>query len=306
MERKIPSINDTFDLDLFLDIVRKKLILILLVITTAGAGAYLYLRYTPRIFSASAIIQINKEEVNEETINKFSDLDNGNSLQNLIELLRSKEFLKRITTKLPLSVTYFSEGTFLDTEFYKNAPFFVEFKDLPNFLYNTDIYIEFIDEKNFIVSLTQNGKRQEFTFKTNQWEHFFGGKIYLNISDYLRIKQKRDNLKNNQFYIRIYSIEQSIQAHMSGLEISILNQNANTIEIKHQSQNPDKSSDIVNTIAEDFMQFNVEKKQERAEKILKFIEEQLTIVYGNLEESESALKNFKNAHNITNTQSKNQ
>lgn len=304
MERKIPAFNDTFDLDLFLSIIRQKLLLTLFIFGFAAAGAYVYLRYTPRIYAASAIIQINKDEVDEETINKIGDFDNGNSLQNLIELLRSKEFLKRITAKLPLSITYFSEGTFLDTEFYKNAPFFVEVKDLPSFLYGIPLYIEFIDEKKYIVSLEQNGKVQEFTYSTNSWGDFFGGKIYLNISDYLRIKQKSDNINNNQFYIKLFSNEQSIQSHMAGLEISILNQNANTIEIKHQSQNADKSSDIVNTIAEDFMQFNIEKKQERAEKILKFIEEQLTIVYANLEDAESALKNFKNKHNIVDLKAK--
>ncbi len=300
MEREIPKINDTFDLELLIEIVKRKLVLSLLILLLATTGAYLYLRYTPRIYSASAIIQINKDEIDEETINKFDDFSSGNSLQNLIELLRSKEFLKRIAAKLPLSVSYFSEGTFLDTEYYKNAPFFVEVKDLPAFLYGATIYINFISDKQYVVNINHDGHIREFTFKTNTWESLFEGKIYLNISDLLRIKQKSDNIKNNRFYIKLYTVEQSITTHMSGLQVSILNQNANTIEIKHLSQNPDKSSDIVNTIAEDFMKFNVEKKQEKADKILRFIEEQLTIVYSNLESAESALKNFKYKHNISN------
>lgn len=301
MERKIPSINDTFDLDTLLEIIKRKLVLSVLIFALSVAGAYLYLRYTPRTYSASAIIQINKDEVGDEAVAKFDELSRGNSLQNLIELLRSKEFLKRIALKLPLSVTYFGEGTFLDTEFYKNAPFFVEVKDLPNFLYNTPIYIHFVSEKEYIISIGQNGSKKEFKFTANKWEDFFEGQIYLNISDYLRIKQKADNIKNNQFYIKLFSQEQILLTHMSGLQISILNQNANTIEIKHLSHNAEKSSDIVNTIAEDFMEFNVEKKQERAEKILRFIDEQLIIVYENLEGAETALKSFKNKHNIIET-----
>ena len=84
-----------------------------------------------------------------------------------------------------------------------------------------------------------------------------------------------------------------LDEHRKNLDIRLLNQSAQTISISFKDNNPAKTSEIVNTIAEEFLKYNVEKKRESAQNVLKFIDEQLQKFMMELDETEKKLHTFK-------------
>ncbi|MCL2327024.1 MAG: polysaccharide biosynthesis tyrosine autokinase [Bacteroidetes bacterium] len=296
-QKHIPVLNDTFEFGKFIHVIKLNLIFYIAIILLGIGGTFLYLRYTQPKYQAFTVIQINNEQTNDFL--KTENLYGRNSLSTTIELLRSQEFLKRTLTKLNLYTGYYSKGNVLTSEFYNSAPFFVELDEIQSSFYNRPIYVS-INKKTKLVELTYSidGKNEISTqIERNTWQQISGAKIYVNIVN----EDAFFEPANNFFFIR-YDDETAFKKHIdTKLQISILNSDANTIQISYTNFNPQKTADIVNTISEMFLIYDVEKKQERALKVLDFIEEQLKIVYDKLGESERELSNFKKAHNITGT-----
>lgn len=294
-KKKVSTFNDSFDFNKLLTIIKRTFVFYVLIGAIAMVGAFLYLRYTPQTFQAYSIIQINEEKNND--ILKVDNVYGKTSLNNLIELIRSQEFLKRSLQKLNLYTTYFQEGKFLTSELYNKTPFFVEYKDVQPIFYNKNIYVQYNKKTDSLIISYELERDKEIhhTLKRNTWTQIHGAEIYINITNLAQLSEG----KGGKYFFKILNDSGAFAEHIAGLQVSILNYDAKTIQIYHSGSNAQKSSDIVNTISEDFLTFNVEKKQERAEKVLEFIEEQMDVVYEKLNESEKQLNAFKRNYNIT-------
>ena len=267
-----------------------------LILIIASISAFIFLRYTPPLFDTFAIIQINKGTDREMSslmiqTNMESMLDAN--LNNLVELIRSPEFKKRTLRKLPLNINYYSEGTFLNYEQYTSNPYFVELKDVKSFFQSIPIYVKFIDEKTYVLTYNIDKEKIIDTLKVNKWNDIKGCKIYLNVSNYQKIEEYQRFLTGKSFYFISYDDNGALSANFSSIEVKIADEAASIIMLEYWGQNPVKAADILNTLIQDFLDYNVEKKQEKANKILQFIDDQLKLEYKFLDEAENNLSTFK-------------
>ncbi|MBE9468820.1 MAG: polysaccharide biosynthesis tyrosine autokinase [Bacteroidetes bacterium] len=292
-QNKIPIINEKFDLQIFLLILKKNIWLFLLFICLSIFGTYLYLRYTPPVYKSISIIQINNEGSQAQKILNIEDIYEKKDISNVIELLRSKEFLKRVYNKLPLNIEYYTQGTFQSTELYRTSPFKLETKIDNPCIYNMPIFINFHDKTSFTIQYEISGKKYKYNLKTNIWNLICGGKIKLSINNYKRIELQQSNLNKTAYSFIINKPDNIFSKHANTLNIKLLNRYANTIEISCSANNANKTSEMVNTIAEEYMKYDIEKKKESAQKILSFIDLQLKSVYKNLDNTEKQLHEFK-------------
>ena len=97
-QTRIPIINDNFDLSIFTQILRKGWWVCVLLLAASVTAAFLYLRYTQPLYESSCVIQINEEDRNANMLN-FSNQYHKTDLSKVLELMRSKEFLKRALPK---------------------------------------------------------------------------------------------------------------------------------------------------------------------------------------------------------------
>ncbi len=296
-QTKIPLINDKFDIAIFIQILKKNYWIALVLILFSIIGAFLYLRYTQPIYNAMSIIQIN--ETNRTTrVLDIEDVYHNDDISKVIELLRSKEFIKRALNKLNLDVSYFVEGTFLATELYDHSPFIIEWQANSSAIYDKPYYIEFKDIENAKITVYSGDNELEIELKTNEWTDISGGSIRCQLTDYNSIAYQKENYKGNRYYFIINNPLNIVNKHINNLQISLLNRSAQTIQIMYSGYNAEKSTNITNTIAEEYMKYDVEVKKESAENILAFIEDRLKVVYQNLDETERKLHTFKKKNKI--------
>lgn len=295
--KKIPAYNDTFDLGKLGIVIKKNFWIYLLLIAFTFVAAKLYFRYTIPTYETYSIIQINNDEERDKKIVEFTEAYGQSSMTNLIELIRSSEFLRRTLQQLNLQTNYFAEGRFVTMELYKKSPFFVEIENPQiNFL-NKKIYVDYSEETDLVTISYEINAENTYSvdIKRNEWTEINGCKIYVNIiSTDSFISQK-----TAKYYFINYDEKTAFATQFANLDVSILSFDANTIQVKYTSCNAQKASEIVNAICENFLAYNVEKKQERAEKILQFINEQLEIVYAQLTDSEQKLEQFKKDNKIS-------
>jgi len=293
-QNKIPIINDKFDPAIFFQILKKSYWVALLLLVISFIGAFLYLRYTQPLYNSSSVIQINEKNQSSQILN-IEDVYKNEDVSKIIELLRAKEFLKRALSKLHLEVSYYIEGTFLETELYSRVPFTIEAKASNISLYDHPIYLDFIDHEHVVIHFKDSFEKN---IQPNQWNEIPGGSIRLTINDYDAIQEQKDNYKNNQYFFVINNPQNIVDLYSKNLDISLLNYSAQTIKISFSGFNAEKAANIVNTIAEEYLRYDVEVKKESANKVLSFIEDQLKVVYKNLDETEKQLHQFKKENKI--------
>ena len=100
-------------------------------------------------------------------------------------------------------------------------------------------------------------------------------------------------LNSDNYYFIINNPSTILSNYIRPLNISIINEAAKTVSITFRDENAQKTSDIVNTIAEEFVIYDIEKKAESTNKIIEFIDNQINRMYDTLAKSENQLERFK-------------
>ena len=98
-----------------------------LTIILAYLLAFLYLRYQRPIYNAKAIVLIKDEKkgAGVSELSAFQDIGlmkGGSSLDNEIEIYKSRSLMMRVVHDLGLQTTYFTKGKIMSQELYKKSP----------------------------------------------------------------------------------------------------------------------------------------------------------------------------------------
>ena len=80
---------------------------------------------------------------------------------------------------------------------------------------------------------------------------------------------------------------------MNRLKFRIVNEAANSVEISFEDGSPSKAADFANAVAFQYINYDLERKIESSDRILKFIENQIQEVFERLKSSETSIQEFK-------------
>lgn len=286
-EKNIPQINQDLDIKLLLHVLTKNLVWIVFLFVLAITSAFLLIRYTKPIYKAQTVIQFTANEGENMNVldEKLNPYDNTNIAKD-IELLRAPVFLQRVVNRLPVDVSYYSKGAILNFETYRSGPFYVEFDTVETGMYGKKFSLQILDGKNFEIS-SQDGELRDKKYN-------FGDEIKVGSTRFKIILRTDKAVDPNTKYFFIFNNPQYFVNELNGaLEVNVLNEAAKTVEVSYTGYNPVKVADVVNAIAKEFEYFNIEKKQESANKILLYIDKTLGIVSSSLGENEKELNRYR-------------
>ena len=180
-KQRLTNFSNEFDLGLFVHILRKTVMWVLLCIGVSVVSAVLYLRYTPEIYQAKAIIQLGEDDRSSKILNVAS-IGDDHSIQAKLELLRSKLLIKNTLAQIPLSVSYYAQGQILTNEHYTLSPYTVEvLTNGDRSIFNRECFVTFDNESEYRL----NFKGKEYgPLKVNIWEQANGFSLRLTIDDW--------------------------------------------------------------------------------------------------------------------------
>lgn len=289
--KKIPILNEKIDPYIILYVIKRSIIISIIYFIVCIALALIYIRYTPPVYKASSIIQI-KDDNNTNALLELTTQKEEVNLNQTIELLRSPEFLKRIIRKLPLNVSYFAQGTFLESEMYRSSPFVAEYEVINPQFYNVPIYISFINS-HATIRYEINDKERTQNIKLNEWNELEGLKLKINITDHNAIHEQTQKIKKDSYFIIINDSDFVLKKYSKQLNIFILNNEANTIQISFTDKNALKTAEFVKTMAEEYISFDIERKIESSKNVLAFIDEQTKKLYKTIDSLEEQLLQYR-------------
>ncbi len=295
---RITNFSGEFDLGLFLFIARKSLIWIICFFAITFSAAKIYLRYTTPVYESSSTIQVQTSNQANKLLNVENVYGSENVLAEAVELLRSKVFLKRVLSKLPLGISYFEEGTFKNNELYRNNPFSVEIKENDNTIYGTKIHLDFINNNEGTVNFTLNEKKYSKSYIVGSWIKFPQFDLKINKTKNDEIEKQQSTIKESAYYFIVNDTATLVNTYFSNVDVKLLKEDAKTISISFKDFNGQKASDIVSKMTEEYTSFDIERKGESSKSVIGFINQQLDTVYRQLKFSENSIQDFKKTNNV--------
>jgi tyrosine-protein kinase Etk/Wzc len=292
--------NTGLDIGVITYLLHKSRLWILLFFALAFLVAFVYLRYSQPIYESKAVVQINEGNQAGDIL-KLNSLDeNSNLIAEAIEQIRSRVFLKRVVEKLDIGVNYFSEGTFKNNELYHSSPYLVRINPKDVSIYGHEVYVE-LNNKLDGGKITLGG--QTHNFQVGEWlkTDRFDINIYLNKR--MDANQIRQLIRENKaFYFITSNVEEVTARLQAKVDVRLQSDMAKTILITVKDVNSEKSTDIVNAITEEYLNYDVERKSESSTNIISFIDAQLGSVYNDLKLTESDLQRFKKEKNFADSE----
>ncbi len=290
--------NVEFDPAKFFFLLKRSLWWILIILFAGLVGSYLYLRYTEKIFEASAVIKLeikNDADLLDISVNPLGDGKDKNKLAGEIELIKSEIIYDRLIDSLGLGISYYAKGNILNSERFESSSFKVIVKNASN-QEDRPIYIVFKDENSFLIS-----KNESFESATqqrvNQW--FVFGRDSLKV-----IKSSLFDESNiNENYYFVFNSDRSLYSYFNrNLGVAIESFAANTLKLIFKDPNRSKAIKIIENVIEIYKSQSIESKNQVFEQSLQYLEDQLVITKDTLSFYEDLIAKLTEVNKIPEVQ----
>jgi len=238
-------------------------------------GAYIYLRYTNKVYVANSQILVG----GNNAVSASSDLVSQGlygvrtiNIDNELELLRSNKLLERVVRKGNFNLRYFNEGTIKRMELYRAAPFYIQSINLKDSSIAWAIKIKNLSNKG---GNYQIGNGALDTFKWNDTVSLSFGKIVFR-------KRNLPIAADELYTVEWASVPKAAAEIRGGLTVRSQSQRTTIMSLTLVSANPFRAADILDMLTYEFSEQDVELKKEISLSTLAFIDDRLRIVANDL------------------------
>jgi tyrosine-protein kinase Etk/Wzc len=257
---------------------------ILMIITMISSIGYI--RYTSPKFMATASLIIKDEKKGNEESKFLESLNMINAkkiIENEVEVLKSRPVIDAVVKKLRLYAPIYIEGKILDLNVYDNQPFTIEIENIEKTKETKEnIYLSFDKTMQRIYLNNKYVGNAGNPLKTK-----YGVITFINNPSYKKIQSKFG------YYFKIITIRNQTKNILNNLKVNSTNKLSSVVELQYKDYTPKLSEDVLNEIIHSYNYSAINEKNITAKNTLKFIEERLNIVGGELAVIEKKIQQYK-------------
>jgi tyrosine-protein kinase Etk/Wzc len=285
------------------------------------AAAFMVNKLTPRVISVNSIIGPIEDKRpsllgSNNLFGGMGEFSQVRNLENDINTLNSFSLVSSTIKSLNLEVGYFLEKSRIikqTHQIYRESPYIVNIDKShiqPIFL---RIYIKYIDEKsyrikadndditlynyvdNMIVS-KHNLLKIDTICKFNETisNRYFKFSVSLVNDQYKSIAKDE-----SQLYFVFYHQDLIANTYLKNLKIAPVSLKSSLIKVSFQGENIDLTIDFLNKYLQTYLGDDLSKKNKIAQNTVNFIDTQISGISDSLVKSESKLKDYRSANQVT-------
>lgn len=286
--------EEEFNLKLFLLKYLRYWYWFVIALAVAFGAAVLYLQRTVPIYKVTASLLIKDEKrgisAGDEALKEL-DLFGGNKIvENEIEVLKSRALMQKVVDDLNLTVTYSTEGRFRDTELFQQSPVTLNYTQLQAPAYVNPLYIRTLDAQHYEL-LDQDQKQLGIYLYTQPVN-----------SDYGRFRVFLANAKaplGQLIKIKFGRTESLVASYITQLQITQINPKSTVLDLSMEMAVPEKGKAILAKLLDAYTFSALEDKNLEATNTLRFIEERLKLITGELVIVEKDVESYKTSQGVT-------
>ena len=261
-------------------------------ISIALTVAYINIRYKVPIFSSSISLLIKDDKSSrgggeDLILENLTTYKKKTNLANEIEMIKSNSMISRVVRILNLNWSYYNEGNIKRVELYGN----------------TSIHANWVELKDSSTSATiilvRKRESVYIEYGPNRYKKIFSGDIVEYPFGKMRVFFDPSEIVKENKYIILYQPTTSVAASIAGgLQIRQLSKETSILALSINLEVPQKGRDILNTLVNVYNDVNVEDKNKIVDNTIKFIDDQLDVLTGELGKIEDNLQSFKQHNGI--------
>lgn len=214
---------------------------------------------------------------------------------NQLLILGSYDLINRTVQDLPFGVDFYTRGHFRTHNLYGREPIAINLKYADMQLYGCEFRFIPIDEKNFEIVLEDEFSRELFPEFKIKGQY---GVPFENFLMFATIDKLYLPAENTEFLFRFrdfYSLEEEFAAR---LQLSYIGEMSSVISVSLTGNVVGRDRDFINALCEEFLEANLEEKNEEATRTINFINEQLAFIFDSLQTSENRLRQYRRENNM--------
>ena len=269
---------------------------ILLALIVGFFGAKIYLRYTTKIYAVKARVIVN-DDSQQKTANLVDivQLDTRNmstETEKEMEIMQSRNLLVQLATNLQLNVHYGSKGYIKSGQNYKNLPFQLQLENPDSLTSSFSGDVEVVNDKI---------RFNQVLYPCDTFLNTHFGKIKWHINP-----QNVDTAQKPHWFVSVQTIDTTVNQIQQDLTIEPISKQSSILSVTYTDALPDRGLHILSSLLSLYGSSSVDYKSRISENTLKFLDERLQLVSGELSGIEKNLQNYKTTNDIIdlNTQGK--
>lgn len=250
--------------------------------------AWAHIRRSVPLYQSTAtlIIQENKGMMERGTNVSFDLLSPPKTIDNEIEVLRSRSVMKEVVKNLNLYAPVYLQGNVKSVSAYTLSPIKIEVKDADHIIEQNKTYFQY-DSANRLVMIKNSA------YPLNMWINSPWG-----IIRFVSNRRYKPSGTKPKFFFYIVNLKNTVNGYSSKLAISTANKSATILNLTINDENPRRGEDILNELIHVYKQLNIADKNTLATGTLSFLEKRLGFVTQELDSAESVIERYKAGNSI--------
>lgn len=297
MGRTVNSVKSEISINRVLKKYLKNWYIFALSLTIATLFAWNKNKYIEPEYSLKTSILIedktNSSILNEKAAISSSPLFlNQKLIDNQIALLKSHAQIRKIIEKLDFEVSYFAKGKYIWNEIYKDSPFTVALDSGHKQIRYKKINLKVLSESTYEIysdetSALENPKTWRFGELASSKDYGF----VVTLKEDVLAK----NLTQNEYAFQINDINGLVRHYLNKTN-AYIERGPSIMIISTTGTNKQKEMDYLNQLTMEFLQSNLDKKNQMLTNMLRFIDIQLKAFGEELNNTEQRLEDFRKSN----------
>lgn len=271
----------------------RKWYLFVIFLLATFAVAFLYLRYTRPVYEVSSVMMIKDEKkgmTGGMDILKDLDLGGNKLVENEIEVLKSRTLMKKVVETLRLNVAYYREASPIDIDLYGKSPIWIQLEQMIEPAYKKKIIIKVLNKDSFEL-IADGNEMGKFSYGQAVNNNFIGRfRVFLNDKNF----KGEDKVK-----VTFASVEDVMEENLAKLDVALVNQKSTVLNLSYQETSIARGRDILKRLHEQYILAALGDKNTEATNTLRFIDDRLRLITGELSDVEKDVEVYKSQAGFT-------
>lgn len=306
----VPS-SDTIDLRAIFRKIKAKWWWFLITVPMALALGVFYLKTTPKKFDVSAVMLLGEKKrtgfsQSSEFLKGTSYLSNSADLEDNVAILTSNKIITSTLQRLGFGITYYATSFFKKSERYLYPPFFVKLDSMAVQVIDVPVYVE-LDRAAGTYRVTAQAKNVRlYNVQTQEVlpeslpEYEIDQTVPMDsmfVGDHLsfRISFPEDRVYegNTKYHFVLNSLQDMVIGYRAMTLAVPLSDESNIVTLTIQVEVVEKGQVFLNKLMETYIDFELDKQQQKGRRTIDFIDKQIGTVSDTLQKVESNMKQFR-------------
>lgn len=258
--------------------------------------AYLYLQYYAvpeyKVYSTLLIKDNSGGQIgaSADALNELTSFKSVNSIDNEIEVLKSRSMMDRVVRELNLYTSFYQQGRIKNTELYgQQVPVRVVIGQLGATMPGKSVLLHLRPGNTFSL------EEQPGTAAT----YIYGQAITRPYGSFTVVKADSLMAPAGELLLTFNNITQVADHYSQAVMVQTINQKANVLDISLTDPQPAKAKAIINKLVEVYNKETIEDKNQTVSNTLNFLDERLKMLTAELSGVEKSVEHYKSENGVT-------